>query len=108
MNTTATATITYRKTKSGEWVAYGPATAIRVGTVTVTKKSGETKTETVERLGRTFTVDGTEMVYDYLAKSAPTPRQSGRRHSGHYHTEADHEDRLSFGPCSTRCPYNFA
>lgn len=23
--TTATATITYRKTKAGEWVAYGPA-----------------------------------------------------------------------------------
>lgn len=71
---TATATISYRKTKAGEWVAYGPADALRVGPVTVAKKSGETKSETVSRLGRPFSVDGRQMVYGYLAPSTPAPR----------------------------------
>lgn len=70
--TAAPAEITYRKTKAGEWVAYGPADSIHPGAVvTVTKKSGETTTERVARTGRTFEVDGVEMVYGYLDASEP-------------------------------------
>lgn len=66
--TTATATITYRKTKTGEWVAYGPAAAVKANAyITVAKRSGQTKTELVERVGRPFDVDGVQMVYGYLA-----------------------------------------
>lgn len=67
----ATATIAYRKTKAGQWVAYGPAAILRPGEVVVTKRDGSTKVELVERLGRPFEVDGVEMVYGYLATRAP-------------------------------------
>jgi hypothetical protein len=75
----ATATVTYRKTKAGQWVAFGPASVVRPGYVTVTKKSGESKQELVESVGRTFTVNGRDMVYGYLAAKAATT--SAPRHS---------------------------
>lgn len=68
--------LTYRRTKAGEWVAYGPAAAVRLGRVTVAKKDGGTKTETVTRVGRPFRVDGVECAYGYLA-----PRITDRRTS---------------------------
>jgi hypothetical protein len=71
------AAITYRKTQQGEWVAYGPAAAMRKGAVTVSKRDGSIKTEQVERLGKTFTVGGVPMCYGYLAKTAPV-RSAGR------------------------------
>lgn len=72
--TATAAKITYRKTGKGEWVAYGPASEIIAGTtVTVTKASGETKTETIESVGRPFTAQGQQMVYGYLGKSAGRP-----------------------------------
>lgn len=72
--TTATATATYRKTRQGEWVAYGPADLVKPGaSVVVTKKSGEAKTEHVATVGRSFTVDGVDMVYGYLDTSRRTP-----------------------------------
>lgn len=65
-----TTTITYRKTKTGEWVVMGPTTAIRSGaTVTVTKRDGSTKTERIESVGKAFVVGGQYMVYGYLAKT---------------------------------------
>ena len=74
------ATVTYRKTQQGEWVAYGPATAVRVGAVTVTKRDGSIKTEQVERVGKTFTAGGIPMVYGYLAKTAASrPARSAAR-----------------------------
>jgi len=81
MTTTATTTkggtmsahtVTYRTTKSGEWVVYGPASLVRVGTVTVTTGAGATRSEQVERLGRTFDVHGIEMVYGYLGRTERT------------------------------------
>jgi hypothetical protein len=67
--TTATQTpIRYRKTKTGQWVAFGPADRIHAGaTVTVTKRDGSIKVEYVESVGRPFAVDGQQMVYGYLA-----------------------------------------
>jgi hypothetical protein len=64
---TATATITYRKS-DGMWAAYGPSRAIKPGQqVTITKRSGETKQEWIDSVSKPFTVDGTRMVYGYLA-----------------------------------------
>jgi hypothetical protein len=75
---TATATrVTYRKTGKGEWVAFGPASEVRAGaTVTVTRASGETKAEYVERTGKPFTANGALMVYGYLG-TAPVVSKSG-------------------------------
>jgi len=62
--------ITYRKTRNGQWVAYGPADAITAGTVvTVTKKNGETKEEYIESVGRPFEVNGVKMVYGYIGRA---------------------------------------
>lgn len=104
MSTTTTARITYRKTKQGEWVAYGPAAeffqtigdrTIRRNYVTVTKRSGEADLRAVERTGRIFTVAGVEMVYGYLERDTGC------------HTDDDHEDCLSVGPCGPTCEYAF-
>ncbi|MEV0616211.1 hypothetical protein AB0I81_23050 [Nonomuraea sp. NPDC050404] len=64
------ATITFRKTKSGEWVAYGPAELIKPGPVVVSKKDGTTVEEVIERVGAPFDVGGQPMVYGYLAPAA--------------------------------------
>jgi hypothetical protein len=81
--TTTTATISYRKTKAGKWVAFGPVEAFKVRVmtpegwdtadadeVTVTKRSGESKVERISRVGKPFSVDGRQMVYAYLVPSA--------------------------------------
>lgn len=63
--------VTYRRTKAGEWVAYGPANYLtgRDG-VTVTKRNGSTEHRWIDRIGRPFQAGGIEMVYAYLAPSA--------------------------------------
>ena len=76
---TATATIRYRKTSKGEWVAFGPASALRIGSVTVTKSDGTTKTEYVEKLGKTFQAGGTDCCYGYLRKTAASHAPAGAR-----------------------------
>lgn len=75
----------YRKTRDEQWVVCGTVSEVRVGQVTVTKASGETKTEQVVSLGRPFTADGKQMVYGYLApkseSNTPAPRRApGRRY----------------------------
>lgn len=73
--------ISYRKTRDGEWVAYGPAAAIKPMTVvTVTKRDGSVKTEEIVEVGRPFTVDGQRMRYGYL-RQEPRSR-SHPSHSG--------------------------
>lgn len=67
---TTTQTASYRKTKTGEWVAYGPTSIVRIGQVAVAQKDGEVKVETIERVGRTFQVNGVDMVYGYLFGSS--------------------------------------
>ena len=75
------AKITYRKTKTNEWVAYGPAAMVKPGAqVTVAKRDGTTKVETIAGVGKAFTAAGVTMVYGYLAPSARnrnTPASSG-------------------------------
>jgi len=73
----ATATVTYRKTKTGEWVAYGPATHVReLRPVVIRKASGDTDVRIVDRVGRTFEADGVEMVYGYLRAEERTSSAS--------------------------------
>lgn len=86
----ATATITYRKTKRGEWVAFGPAALIAPGrSVIIVKKDGTTRMEAIESVGRTFDVDGVEMVYGYIDQAQSVPLNSravrtSHRRSGRY------------------------
>lgn len=106
---TDTTALAYRKTKSGTWVVFGPAAAIRkLTTVTVTKRSGETKSELIESVGRTFVVDGVPCVYGYPQRTeirsdgytSPTGYRRAR-------VEVDHEDCLSVGSCGPTCEYAF-
>jgi hypothetical protein len=70
-------TITYRKTRQGQWVAFAPAATLNRlmldsnRRIEIVKRSGERKVETLESVGRSFVADGREMAYGYLAKSAP-------------------------------------
>jgi hypothetical protein len=72
--------ISYRKSKDGQWVAFGPAAEVKVGPVTVTTKDGRTKRETVASLGREFDVSGVAHVYGYLAPKAAPVYVAGRRY----------------------------
>jgi len=64
--------ITWRKSKSGEWVVCGPVDDVRVGVVTVTKRSGVIEHVEIEKLGRPFqTDDGRTLVYGYWPESSP-------------------------------------
>jgi hypothetical protein len=75
---TATATITYRRTKAGDWVAFGPAGYLTGrGDVTVTKRDGTTEHRWIDRTGRPFQVNGVEMVYAYLAPRAASASNTG-------------------------------
>lgn len=59
-------TASYRKTQQGEWVVFGSIDIVKVGEVTVTKKSGEMKVEQVVRVGKTFTTADGDCCYGYL------------------------------------------
>lgn len=59
----------FRKTKTGEWVAFGPTSQVRPGTVKVRKANGTTKTVQVTRTGKPFNVDGIECCYGYLGET---------------------------------------
>jgi hypothetical protein len=73
-------TLTYRRTKSGAWAVYGPTTHVKTGaTVTVTKKNGDTKQETIASVGKPFTVDGQQMVYGYPDSDTTRSSSGGRR-----------------------------
>lgn len=88
MTKTQSAQVTYRKTKTGEWVVYGPAAVIEPGrTVDVTKRDGTRKAETIERVGKPFAADGRQMVYGYLAKTGSTSsgRSTGTRRPSRNH-----------------------
>lgn len=59
--------IRYRKTRKGEWVAFGPSNEIRIGEVTIVTAQGKRKSEKIISLGRTFQHDGVRCAYGYLA-----------------------------------------
>ena len=84
-----TTQITYRKTRQGAWVAYGPADAVKAGeVVNIAKKNGQISRRLVESTGKVFIVDGERMVYGYLAEGeVPTATTADQ----HAYTEAAHE-----------------
>ena len=61
---------TYRKTKDGRWVVFGSAATVTAGLVTVTRKDGTTKQETVVSVSKPFDVDGVPHVYGTIATRA--------------------------------------
>lgn len=70
----------YRRTKTGDWVVCGPASIVRPDcTVTVHKRDGSTKMEEIDRVGKTFRVDGIDLRYGY---PPPGPRNYTPRRGG--------------------------
>ncbi len=59
--------ITWKQKQNNEWVVVGPPDEVRVGTVTVTSKSGSEKEVEIINLGEPFVTDsGETLVYGYL------------------------------------------
>jgi hypothetical protein len=62
--------IVYRKTREGDWAAFGPAFMIKAGhTVTVTKADGSRKQEKIARVSKPFDVNGVPFVYGYIERA---------------------------------------
>lgn len=61
----------FRKTRQGEWVVFGAADQVSPGTIAVTKRDGSSKVVEIERVGRSFDVDGVSCVYGHVVESAP-------------------------------------
>lgn len=58
--------VTWRKTRDGSWAVFGPASEVHTGSVTVKKKSGGASIAHVERLSRSFPVDGRQYVFGFV------------------------------------------
>lgn len=69
-----TTAITYRKTKSGEWVAFGPAAVLpnmrSTKLIDVSRRDGGIDRWYVARIGREFQVNGVAHAYAYLDQKA--------------------------------------
>lgn len=84
--------LTYRKTREGDWAVFGPAAELKAGAVTVRKKDGTRKTETVERVSKSFDVQGVPHAYGYIQRQE---RQGGCAACGRGgHLVEDMEDGL--------------
>lgn len=63
----------------GKWILFGPASELRAGEATVTKKSGETTRVRCTGVSRSFDVEGVPHVYGHVAarqeKREPTARE---------------------------------
>ena len=78
LDTPVTTTCSYRKTTNGTWVVCGPTSVVRPGaTVTVTKKDGTTKTETIATTGKPFG----DQVYGYPVAATRSTGSYSRRSS---------------------------
>ena len=84
---------TFRKTTTGEWVAFGPIGRIGYAgdTIRIAKRDGSTTQRTIERVGKTFQVDGVDCAYGYLA--AETTGVTNRRDS-RYERQQAREDAM--------------
>jgi len=83
-------TVTYRRAKTGDWVAYGPVSEVREGPVRIRKKDGSEKIDTVVRLGAPFATAQGDYVYGYLApKSTSDSGRSNRSRAPHGMIECD-------------------
>lgn len=72
----------FRKTKTGEWVAYAPVARLRQcleqesGELSVRKASGEWKVVDLGRIGKPFMADGVQMAYGYLVEDKRPARST--------------------------------
>lgn len=102
MTQTLEITATWRKTKRGEWVAFGNAEDLKAALdndlpITMVRKDGSTQTRDITKVGRAFAVNGVAMCYGYLrpedrrttgknmpgwAKMQAATRNSGKARSG--------------------------
>lgn len=63
----STTTATWRKTKQGQWVAFGPVGLVQTGkTAAISTRDGKVACYTVASVGKTFQVDGVACRYGYL------------------------------------------
>jgi hypothetical protein len=68
----------FRKTKQGQWVAFGGVDYLEAGCVhTVFKADGTGKDFYVARVGKPFMVDGVRMAYGYPSDDIPTSTTRG-------------------------------
>ena len=84
----STTEATYRKTRNGEWVVFGPIALVKADAdVTVMRRNGSAKVEHVASVGKAFIADGTKCCYGYIAKdersARPATRSTSYRSSGH-------------------------
>jgi len=96
---------TWRKTRAGAWVVFGPADVVRAGaTVMVKTKAGTIKSEAIKSVGRPFDFGGKKMVYGYPAAKA---RGDSRHISGGWRQASDLDDDMcpTDGNCLSFAPY---
>lgn len=102
------ATATYAKLRDGTWGVRVPGTVRPGDRLTVVKRSGEAKTETVAAIvhaGDGFTL-ATIAGRSAPASQTRAPRPSTRRSRPRYsRAQRDCEDCLSVGPCGPDCEY---
>ena len=63
------------KRNPDQWNVFGPASEVKPGEVTVTKKDGTTQRRRVVSVSRAFDVDGVPHVYGYLEERAKAERR---------------------------------
>jgi len=103
--------IVYRQDRrTGQWNVFGPASEVHVGIVTVTRKDGKKRRESVERVSKPFDVDGVAHVYGYLEdkvygysedKAPKTCANCGERIRGKAHLVLAYNGDRDY--CCARC-----
>jgi len=95
--------IVYRKDRrTGRWNVFGPASEVRVGTVTVTKKDGTHRQERVVKVSKPFDVNGTPHVYGYLEDNTTKEcAECGEKIRGKAYLVQD--SNYTLGYCCSRC-----
>jgi len=94
--------ITYRQDRrTGQWNVFGPASEVHVGIVTVTRKDGKKRRESVERVSKPFDVDGVPYVYGYLGELPTECAVCGARIRGEAHLVLAYNGDRDY--CCARC-----
>jgi len=94
--------ITYRQDRrTGKWNVFGPASEVREGVVTVTKKDGKKRQELVARVSKPFDVDGVPHVYGYLEEPPAECAECGETIRGRAYLVQDSNGGMDY--CCARC-----
>jgi len=94
--------IVYRQDRrTGRWNVFGPASEVHVGIVTVTKKDGTKRRESVEKVSKPFDVDGVPHVYGYLGELPTECAACGTSIRGEAHLVLAWNGDMDY--CCARC-----